>query len=217
MIDFALTVRRMFWHGVSMAESVQTYLDDLTKFKDELNTMRFTYTHNLFGSDKLLKEIQELISREIKLCSFYSEYQERCASEPNFNQWIFKKKEDINPRYGWQEAQGDQWVKTNGKLKATIQFDRSGKRVKISLSFDNDSSALSFMDRYGENKIKPVHLKNETSIANKVAEFKIKADAYLSDHKYPGYCAEKNSINTLNKLLWINDSVDSQQLRIEKQ
>ena len=206
MIDLMLNVRRRFWDGVS-TETIQNYLENLTKFKDALNTIRFTYSHNLFGSDKLLKEIQELVDKELKFCSFYFEYQKRCESEPNFNQWIFKNEEDIKPQWGWKEAQGEQWVKTNGKIKAIIQFDRSGIRVKMSLSFENDSSSLNFMGRYVENKIRPVHLKNETSIANKVVEFKMKADACLSDHEYPEYCAEKTSIDTLNKLLWINDSV----------
>ena len=206
MIDLMLNVRRRFWPGVS-TETVQTYLEELTKFKAELNTMYFTYLHNLFGSDNLIKEIRELIDKELKICSFYFEYKKRCESEPDFNQWIFKDKEDIKPRWGWEEVHGEQWIKTNGKLKAIIQFDRSGKRVKISLSFENDSPTLSFIDRYIKNKIRPVHLKNETSIANKVDEFKTMADAYLSDHEYPQYCAEKASIDTLNKLLWINDSV----------
>jgi len=205
MLDFMLNVRRRSWQGVS-TETVKNYLDELNKFKDELNDIHFTYRHSLFGSDELVKEIQNLIEEELNLCSFYFEYQKRYVSEPNFNQWVFKEKEDIKPRFNWVEVQGEQWVKTNGKIMAIIQFDRSGKRVKISLSFENDSSTLSFEDRYVENKIKPVHLKNEASIANKVAEFKMKADAYLSNHEYPQYCAEKTSIDTLNKLLWINDS-----------
>ena len=204
MIDLMINVRRRFWYGVS-TEEVQDYLDGLTKFKDELESMHFNYRHNLFGSDKLIKEIQELVDKEIKVCSFYFEYQKRYESEPNFNQWIFKEKEDIKPRWDWENVPGEQWTKTNGKSKAIIQFDRSGIRVKISLSFENDSSALNFMPQ--ENKIRPVHLKNETSIANKVAEFKMTADAYLSDHEYPLYCAEKTSIDTLNKLLWIKESV----------
>ena len=202
MIDLMLNVRRRFWHGVS-TEEVQNYLEELTKFQEKLDTMDFMYRHNLFGSDKLIKEIQELINRELNLCAFYKEYQKRCESEPNFSQWIFKEKEDIKTRYNW-EVPGEQWTKSNGKIKAIIQFDRSGKRVKISLSFENDSATLNFMDQY---KIRPVHLKNETSIANKVAEFKMEADAYISEHEYPLYCAEKTSIDTLNKLLWINDSV----------
>ena len=207
MIDFMLNVRRRFWPEVS-TETVQNYLEELTKFKDELNTMHFTYRHNLFGSDKLINEIQELVDNEIKLCSFYQEYQKRYESEPHFNQWIFKEKEDITPMFNWVDVKGEQWTKTNGKIKAIIQFDRSGKRVKISLSFENDSATLNFMDRYEENKIKPVHLKNLTSIANKVVEFKMKADACISNHKYPIYCAEKTSIDTLNKLLWINNSIN---------
>lgn len=79
--------------------------------------------------------------------------------------------------------------------------------MKISLSFENDSSTLSFMDQYVKNKIKPVHLKNETSIVNKISDFKMKAEAYFSDNEYPRYCAEKTSIDTLNKLLWINARV----------
>ncbi len=209
MIDLMLNVRRRFWHGVS-TESVQNYLEELTKFKDELDTMNFTYRHSLFGSDKLIEDIQELVDKEIKFCSFYDEYQKRSESEHSFNQWIFNNKEDIKPRRAWDEVHGEQWIKTNGKIKAIIQFDRTGKRVKISLNFENDSSTLSFMDRYVKHKFKPVHLKNETSIANKVAEFKMKADAYLSDHEYPQYCAEKTSIDTLNKLLWINDSVEKE-------
>ena len=207
MIDFMLNVRRRFWPEVS-TETVQNYLEELTKFKDELNTMHFTYRHNLLGSDKLINEIQELVDNEIKLCSFYQEYQKRYESEPHFNQWIFKEKEDITPMFNWVDVKGEQWTKTNGKIKAIIQFDRSGKRVKISLSFENDSATLNFMDRYEENKIKPVHLKNLTSIANKVVEFKMKADACISNHKYPIYCAEKTSIDTLNKLLWINNSIN---------
>ena len=146
-----------------------------------------------------------MVDNELKHCSFYFEYQKRCESEPTLSQWIFKDKEDIKPRWEWVVVPGEQWVKTNGKIRAIIQFDRSGKRVKISLIFENDSSTLSFVDRYEGDKFKPVHLKNETSIANKVAEFKVEADAYLSDHEYPLYCAEKTSIDTLNKLLWIND------------
>ncbi len=207
MLDLRINIRRRFWHGIS-TEEVQNYLEELTKFQEKLDTMDFMYRHNLFGSDKLIKEIQELVDKELKLCSFYQEYQKRYEAEPNFNQWILKEKEDIPPRGGWREAHGEQWVKTNGKLKAIIQFDRSGKRVKISLSFENDSIALSFMGRYEETKIKPVHLKNEASIAKKVAEFKMKADAYLSDHEYPQYCAEKTSIDTLNKLLWINNAIN---------
>lgn len=206
MINYILNVRRMFYPCVS-TETVQVYLKELTKFKDELHTMHFTYLHNLFGCRDLLKEIQELIDKEINFCSFYFEYQKRCESEPNFNQWIFKNEEDIISRW---EVHGEQWIKTNGKIKAIIQLDRSGKRVKISLSFENDSSTLGFMDRYVKNKFRSVHLKNETSIANKVSDFKMKADVYLSEHEYPQYCAEKTSIETLNKLLWIKDIVEDE-------
>lgn len=208
MIDLMLNIRRRFWDEVS-TDTVQDYLKNLIKFKDELKTIHFTYLHDLFGSNDLIKEIEELVDKEINLCSFYFDYQKRCESEPNFNQWVFKEKDDIEPKWG-REAQGDQWVKTNGKIKATIQFDRSGKRVKISLSFMNDSAILNFMGRHVE-KIKSVHLKNETSIARKVDEFKTKADTYLSDHEYPIYCAEKLNIEILNKLLHINGSAEKEE------
>jgi len=213
MIDLILNVRRRFWYDVS-TDAVQTYLEELTKFKDELDNMSFTYTHNLFGSDALLKEINELIGKEIKLCSFYHEYQNRRESEPNFNQWVFTAKEDVKTLFPWNVPDGGQWTKTNGKIKAIIQFDRSGKMVKITLNYENDSSTLTFIDRHNEKGVpKPVHLKNEDSIANKVEAFKMMADTFLLENEYPQYCSEKTSIDVLNKLLWIDDSVDSKELR----
>lgn len=69
MINLMLNVRRRFWTDVS-TETVQVYLKDLTKLKDELNTMHFTYLHNLFGSEGLLKEIRELVDKELNFAPF---------------------------------------------------------------------------------------------------------------------------------------------------
>ena len=68
MIDFMVTVRRRFYPDFS-AETVQSYLEELLKCKEDLHGFSLIYQYNLFGSPELLKEVNSLID-ETYLHSF---------------------------------------------------------------------------------------------------------------------------------------------------
>ena len=120
---------------------------------------------------------------EISYCNFYRECTER-QKEPNFNQWTFLKKEEIKPLYGWQKPQGEQWTKTNGRVRATIQYDRSGIMVKLTLSYKNDSPTLEFIENV---KDVVAHASKESSINAKVVDLKKTAEAFMGVHLLPRY------------------------------
>jgi hypothetical protein len=188
MIQTEIAIRRGIglWGGVS-PETVKRYREELEALKKQLSDFSFLYERTLFGGE-LRKALIDEIDEELKYCLFYDEFNHR--SEPNFGQWVFRKQEDINAdKQDWQKVPGDQWTKTNGRVKAIIQFDRRGLMVKISLSYENDSTNLKFYERHYHYKegIQEAHLKSEASIEARVQQFKDEADAYLNEHLYPLY------------------------------
>jgi len=194
--------RQFFWQEVSL-QMVEAYLKELNEMKEKLASFDFDYEHTLFGSKELLSSVNSSIDTEIKYCEFFKEYRSRRENEPLFDQWVFTKKEDIIPQSEWNPPQGEQWTKTNGRVKAIIQFDRSGLSTKITLDFKN-SSPLDFLDSY--RKPQPsdrTHLRNEASINKKIEEFKARADAFLKEHEFPRYEHTKRDLDILKRLLCI--------------
>ena len=205
MIDVEVRVKRepFFWQEVS-PKMVEAYLKELNEAKETLRNFGFAYEHSLFGSGKLLDSLNRNIEREISYCEFYKEYNHRHETEPNFNQWILTKVEDIKTAGEWDKPQGEQWTKTNGRVKAIIQFDRSGLRVKITLKFKEDCNALKFLPDYNwQKQIPTAHLQNEKSIETKVKEFKAMADDFLSQKLLPRYEPAETNLDILKKLLCI--------------
>ena len=143
MLTTQIVIRRgsVLWGGVS-PDAVQRYRQELEELKKELDSFSFVYDLNLLGSKTLMEGLQAVITEEITYCQFYDEYRIREASDSSLGQWVFTKQEDTEPLYHWQEVPGDQWTKTNGRVKAIIQLDRTGTMVKITLEYKNDSEYL---------------------------------------------------------------------------
>jgi len=183
---------------------VEAYLKELNEMRETLKNFGFAYESVLFGSNKLLDSLNRSIDTEIAYCEFYKEYNRRRETESNFDQWILTKKEDIKTMQEWDRPQGEQWTKTNGRVKAIVQFDRSGLTVKITLKFEEDCKALKFLhDHDCQKQIPTVHLTNEKSIEAKVKEFKTMADESLSQHLFPRYEPAETNLGILKKLLCI--------------
>lgn len=187
------------WGGVS-PESVKRYLGELEELKKQLTDFSFLYERTLFGGE-LRKALCTSIDEEIEYCLFYEEFGKR-QNEPDFGKWVLRKQEEINAHSEyWRQAPGDQWTKTNGRVKAIIQFDRGGLMAKITLDYQNDSSHLKFFE-HGYNTTIPTataHLKSEASIEARVEQFKSEADAFLNTHLYPLY--SQNEADLLKGLL----------------
>ena len=201
MLQTIVSIRRSsgLWGELS-PESVEQYRKELENRKKELSDFSFLYRQILFGGEELTKAVQSQIEEEIKYCLFYEEFRQR-QNEPTFGEWIFTKQDDIKLQYEWQKIPGEQWTKRNGRVKATIQFDRTGMMVKLSLSYANDSDNLKFYEKPYSHKPEEAHLKSEASIEARVQQFKEQADAFLNDHLYPVY--SQSEVNLLYQLLHI--------------
>lgn len=200
MLSTAISIRRSsgLWGGV-LPETVERYRKELEELKKRLEDASLLYEHNLFGSEPLMTEVQAVIAKEIKYCLFYEEYRSRRTSEPNFGEWVFTKQEDIKPKHDWLKVPSEQWTKTNGRVKAIIQFDRSGIMVKLTLEYQNDSDSLTFFIKGYQHVLPSVHVKSAASIEAKVQEFKSQADAFLEEHMYPLY--DTTDFDLLKQLL----------------
>lgn len=191
MINTVITIRRGsgLWGGVS-PETVKRYREELEELKKKISDFSFLYERNLFGSSDLKRALDTEIDQEIKYCLFYDEYLKR-QTEPNFNEWVLRKQEEINlNKENWQKVPGDQWTKTNGRIKAIIQFDKTGIMTKIALDFKNDSDSLKFYEgesSYRKSVVPIAHLKSEASIEARVQDFKNEADTFLNEHLNPLY------------------------------
>ncbi len=206
MIDLEIKIRRAWplWKDDFGVSDVENYLKELRETEENIRVNSFNYEHVLFGNDKIIESVRKLISQETKYCEFFIDHQKRIL-EPDYNKWVFLKKEDIKPLSDWMKPQGEQWIKTNGRVKATIQFDRSGSLVKIKASFENDNEYLNFIDYETNARVeKTAHLKNEENINKKVEEYKTYADRMMGEYIYPRYTPEKNMIDLLGKLLCVN-------------
>lgn len=168
-------------YGDNYPQAVERYRKELEDEQTKLAAWTFPY------QEGLIQKIQEAVAAEIKLCDFYTEFNKR-RNEGQLKEyhWQFIEQKDTNEyRAGqWQNAVGDWWVRTNGRVQATILIDRTGTMVKISLNVENDSKALTFCDvRYFPS----AHVKSEASIVAKIDEFKEIADRFLNEHIYPKY------------------------------
>lgn len=199
MITPELNIRRYseLWGGVT-PETVKRYREELEQMQKDIQD--YTHERILFVSPKLVSSLSSAIGEEIKYCLFYDEYLER-LSDSKLGQWVFRKQEDIPDLYGWKKAPGEQWVKTNGRIKAVIQFDRTGIMVKITLEYDNDSKNLKFYERSYRQHVPTFRLKNENSIEEAVRELKRDADRFLEDRLFP--LGSNTDFNTLKELLHI--------------
>jgi hypothetical protein len=175
----------------------------VSAYRKELLVMQkaLRESENPFVSKEMTEAYEEALEEEISYCDFFVEYHSRILHEKHFSEWVFESKESITPRNSWEQVKGERWTKTNGRMKATIQFDRSGITVGISLRFENDSKAISFyQDSYG-HKTPSTHLSNEDSIVKKVEEFKQMAEEEMNQHLNP--TQEEREIETLKFLLCV--------------
>lgn len=206
MITFGIRMERYFYHDISVS-NVTTYLEELTAFKEKINNISGDYEYRLFGSGELIRQINDAIDNEVSYCNFYLDYLNR-MQEKNFNQWVFTKKEDVPDLYGWRKATCDQWTKTNGRIKATIELDAGKSMTKISLSFKNDSGHLVFYER-NRDEFAPSHAKNPDSINMRIAFFKKYADDYLLTHQHP-HTRDFYTTQQLNELLHITSTLEGE-------
>ena len=153
-------------------------------------------------NERLIKSMRTALENEIKYCQFHKEYHNRIANEPHFNEWVFT--ENVESGY-WEKIIGNEWTRTNGRIKAIIRImppETEGKMTRIELKYENDSSVLTFIDRYIKDN-KPHNLKNPESIKQRIKELKEKANEYFISHLYPQWNVEKRNLNGLNKILSI--------------
>jgi hypothetical protein len=197
--DFNLTLRHESWEFKELTEeNIEKQLHQLEEYQKWLKT-----NNHLFLDSKLYTLIADAVQREIEYHRFYLEFH-AARREPGFNQWIFTPKEKVVNRYSWNEPH-DQWTRRNGRIKAIIEIDRTGVMTKISVSFENDSETLTFIDSYyGQPKVKPSHAKNPKSIQRKIKEYKEFADRFLKEHLFPHYNIEQRSFSLLKTLLCID-------------
>ena len=182
-------------------ESIQKYIEELESTRERMRKewRPVSYFYNI--DSRVVREMGEMIDKEIEYCKFYLKTQERKNTE-QFNRWITIKREDVKfCSYDKDIADGEQIVKTNGKVKAIIEFDRTKKMVGITVRFENDSHILDFMTYHENAKIrKKSNLKNEDSIKKRVKKYKDYADRVIEENLYP-YSPEKNRFDLLKKLL----------------
>ena len=153
-------------------------------------------------NEELIKKIRSALEDEIKYCQFRKEYLDRAINESGFNEWCFT--ENVESGY-WDKTIGDEWTRTNGRIKATIRItppETERKRTRIKLEYKNDSSMLTFVDRYVKEN-KPHNLKNLESINQRIKELKDVADEYLNLYLYPQWNIEKRNLRGLNTILCV--------------
>lgn len=202
MIDTMLTIRRDFWSGFT-ANAVDMYLKELKDVQETLKKFGWEYETVLFGSNKLLKSIETIIIDEIKYCEFYIEHQ-KISKDVNFQKWIFTKNEDIKPLFEWTKPVGDEWTRSNGRIKATIKIDRSGIMTKLTLFYMNDNQYLNFIENHSSsNPVIKSHLRNGNSINNRITEMKAIAETYQREHLFPLYTLEHSNFTNLENLLCV--------------
>lgn len=205
--DFNLVIKREsydFQNGVN-PETIKQRLQALTEYYEWLHKEGgWTARRHLFLSEELVGAIEKQLQQEISYCKFYLEIQEKMP-KPNFNKWIFAKKGEPGYEDDWQKPNCEQWVKTNGRIKAIVEIDRSGKMTEIRVQFKNDSGTLTFIDYYSHPKIKPSHVKSPESITERIKEYKQYADKFLKEHMFEQYNEEARSFNLLKKILCIGE------------
>jgi len=204
MIDLDFVVRfpyHMKYEEVNQ-KTVSDYLKELEETTNHIKENSFENKRLLFVSMKMEKEILEALRAEIDFCKFYLELNEKKSAEASFGKWVFTKKENVKTNYEWVKAKGDQWTKTNGKVKVTIEIDRSGLMTKIILTAKNDSQILKFIDS-ASNPLEKSHLKNLKAINQKIEVFKTQADSFLNEHQFPKYNPTNCRYNILRKLLGV--------------
>ena len=202
MIDVDFVVRfpyHMKYEEVNQ-KTVSNYLKELEETVSHIKKNSFENHHLLFISPQMEKNLLTTLQTEIDYCTFYLELNERKTTDTNFGKWIFTKKENANPHFEWGKPKGDQWTKTNGKVKVTIELDTSGLMAKITLTAKNDASTLEFIDRYAHKPLAKSHLKNQASINHKIEALKTQADSFLNKHEFPRYDPTKTRYSILHKL-----------------
>ncbi len=198
MIDFNLSIRRVW---LDSSDGYSAYEKEL---QEKLQAMKETLKIRVhLVNEELIKKMQAALEDEIKYCQFHREYLDRVANEFGFDGWVFA--ENVESRH-WQEPVGDEWSRTNGRVKATIRItppEKERKMTRIKLSYENDSHILSFIDRYAD-PYKPHHLKNAEAIKQRIEELKADAGKYLDLHLYPRWTPETRSLENLDKMLCIH-------------
>lgn len=208
MINVVPTLRRDYYHfsPETFSEDVKRYLTALEEAKELLKNSAWNVNYLLLNDSSMLKNVMEEIEREIKYCKFYLDLQERESNE-SLNQWVFNKKEDIEKPDYYQEPTGEQWVKSNGRIKAIIQFDRTKKMVGLEVKFKNDNQILQFYDGYYDNKdlSRKSHLKSPESIIIRVEEYKAYADEVMKKRLFPRWNQELKNFQLLQQFLAIKE------------
>lgn len=179
------------------------YSDYEKAVQEKLQALKDTWViRESLINEELIKNMQTALENEIKYCQFHREYLDRVANETGFNEWTLT--ENVESGY-WEKTIGDEWTRTNGRIKATIRVippKTEGKMTRIELKYENDSRVLTFIDRYKEEN-KPHNLKNPESIKKRINELKDEAVEYFGLHLYPQWNIEKRNLNGLNKILCI--------------
>jgi len=180
------------------------YSDYEKALQEKLQALKDTWViREALINEELIKNMQAALENEIKYCQFHSEYLDRVAKESGFNEWGFT--ENVESIY-WDKKIGDEWIRTNGRIKANIRIippETEGKMTRIELNYYNDSSVLTFIERYAKEN-RHHNLKNPESINQRINELKDEAVEYFGLHLYPQWNIEKRNLKGLNKILCID-------------
>lgn len=199
MITFSIVISRAWFDPTD-----EDYSRYETALHEKLQALKDTWMiREATINEDSLKQMQTALEDEIKYCQFRKEYLDRIANESGFNVWVFT--ENVEKGYWEKKERGNEWTRTNGRAKATIRIippETEGKMTRIELGYKNDSSILTFIDRYTEER-QTHNRKNPESIKQLIEELKKDAEEYLSSHLYPQWNAEKRNLKGLNKLLCI--------------
>jgi hypothetical protein len=182
-------------------ESVKDYLKFLEQVSSILSKDAWEVDKYLPHSSDYEKQVKEAIQQEITYCKFYLNLQERKEKE-KLDEWVLIKREDVETYWGQDIADGEQWIRSNGRIKATIKFDRTKTMVGIEVRFDNDNQFLKFISYDNRLSLKS-HLKNQNSIKQRLEEYKEYAEKVLGEHLFPEYLSEKRSFDVLKSLLCV--------------
>lgn len=196
MIELDIIVRRPYF-DISIEEYEEWLKKKLAQLKDTFEI------REALVNEGIIKKMISVLEDELKYCEFHKNMAQ-LRTETGFNTWVFTEQKDVKTLYPWNEPEGDEWTRTNGRIKATIRIIKKQKTTSVQLIYKNDNSILTFTDSIEGKK---THLRKEESINRCIEELKAEADKFLSTPRkmYPSYNSEITNLLKLNRILFIEN------------
>ncbi len=199
-VNLSMQRHAYFWKGVT-PEAVGAYLKTLRQHQKQFEESEFALPRPFRLNDEARSRYLALLEDEIRLGECYFELRGR-RKELDFGTWVFSKREDRKPRYGWDTPKGDVWARTNGRMQAEIEINKMRTMTRVSLRLTNNSDQLTFYDPPTGGEICHRFLRNEKSIQAEVNWLKQHADGVLRKHLLPKRAALDHQL--LRDLLFVD-------------